>query len=274
MLSLKKIYGATLLSIRNKPVIFLPFLIYAFLELIGLLLAYSIPRYPLIVIFGPLIKTLWGEMFLHYPSNFLLLPKLASLVRMLISVIIGSLLTGISISMLYKKTPKDAIKKYVSLFLITFIMTALFYAVVKIITIALIKYFMAGHSRLLFIKANMWLGPFLVIINMLMALFIQSAFVYTIPTLFIKQSKFTSAIFESFVFFRKHFVSTIILVGLPMLIYLPVTILNHNTGFLIRKLFPEFILWVALLNLVVNSLIIDPLITISTALYYYDNHKK
>lgn len=274
MLSLKKTYNATLSSLRDKPLIFLPFLIYAFLELIGLLMIYSIPRYPLIVIFGPLIRTLWGEAFLHYPSNFLLLPKLASLSRMLISVVFGSLLTAVAISMLYKKSPKDAVKKYVSLFLITFIMTALFYAAVKIITIALIKYFMAGHSSMLFIKANMWLGPFLVVINMLMALFIQSAFIYTIPTLMLKESKFTSAIFESFTFFKKHFVLTIILVGLPMLIYLPITILNHNTGFLIRKLFPEFILWTAFLNLILNSLIIDPLITISTALFYYDNHKK
>lgn len=274
MLSLKKIYNLTLTSCKKNPIILAPFAIYAILELIGLLVVYSIPRYPLTVIFGPIIRTLWGEMFLHYPSNFLLLPKLASLLRMVTSVTVGSLLTGIAIAILYKKSPKDAVKKYVSLFLITFIIAALFYCGVKIITIILLKYFFSGHTRLLFIKSNIWFGPILLIINMLMALFIQSAFVYTIPALFSKENKFISAIFESLKFFKKHFGLTLILVGLPMLIYLPITILNHNTGFLIRKLFPEFILLIAFLNLIINSLIIDPLITISTALFYYESNKK
>ena len=70
------------------------------------------------------------------------------------------------------------------------------------------------------------------------------------------------------------FSKTLLLVGLPLVIYLPIAILNFNSLFLINKLFPEFILVVAILGILLSNLIIDPLITISTTWLYIVHKEK
>ena len=278
---IKKSYKITLDSIKNRPAVLLPFFIFAILETLTLILICFMPRTPLVTIFGPPIKTFFGERFLHYPGFFLLVPKLSSLARMTLSVIFGSLLTGLAIILIldiyHKRQIKLnhslnlALKKYAALFLIYLLVTALFYYSVKMLGQGLVKYFMAGHAKLLFLNARLWLGPVLLGLNFLIALFIQSIFIYAVPVLIIEKAKLFSAIGRSFLVFKKLFIPTIILVGAPMLIYVPIILLNANSAFLIDKFFPEFIMLVTFLSIVVSSLIIDPLITISTTFLYLIN---
>ena len=82
--------------IRHKK-LYLPFLVFFLFDIVSLIVLYFSPRLPLRVIFGPPIKTFWGERFLHYPFFFMLLPKLLSNVRMVISVFIGSLTAGLAV---------------------------------------------------------------------------------------------------------------------------------------------------------------------------------
>jgi len=269
-----QIYYQTYQTIKKTPVVYLPFLIFAVFEIIAVALVYLFPRMPFVLVCGPIIRTFWGERFLHYPINFLLLPKLAALSRMFLSVILGSLLTGMAVAIVYKKNYKTAFKKYISLFLIVLIITGLFYLTVKIIGLCLNKYFMAGHLKLLFLGPRIWLGPILTTINLVTALLVQSIFVYAIPEVILNEENPIKCIGASFVFFKKHTVLTLILVGLPMLIYLPVVVLNYNTAFLIYRIFPEVILFLALSGAIISSLIIDPAITISTALLYLKSKEK
>ena len=139
---------------------------------------------------------------------------------------------------------------------------------IKIITVGLVKYFTAGHSRLLFLKPGIWLGPGLMMINFLLALLIQSVFIYAIPILIIEKEKLVKAIIKSILLFKKLFVPTLILVGLPMLFYVPVIILQYNNTILMDRFFPEITLWVLLLSIIVSSLVVDSLATISTAVLY------
>lgn len=269
----KKSFISAIRSIKDNPKIYAPFLIFAALELVALILFYLAPRQPLRAIFGPLIATLWDERFLHYPMNFLLLPKLAGLSRMVLSVVIGSLLTGVAVARLYKKSATVAFKKYANLFIIIFIIIAAFYWLNKIVYILFLKYFAAGHQKLLFLSAGVWLGPINVILSQIFALVMQAAFIYAIPALIIGDKKFYGAIAESAVFFKRHFLTTLILVGLPMLTYVPLVVLNYNSSFLITRLFPEFILWLGILNIIVNSLFIDPVMTLGSAAFYLEKRK-
>lgn len=276
-----KAYNTSLKSLKNHPALFLPFLIFAILEVIVLVIIYLAPRMPLRLILGPVIRTFWGERFLHYPVNFLLLPKLASLSRMALAVIFSSLLTGMAVALVFavynkkhlklKEAFKSALKKYSSLFIVVLIFTLLFYFLVKLVIIVLVSYFMAGHSRLLFLKAGLWMGPILLSINFMLALLIQSAFVYAIPLLIIEKQKLIKAVIGSFVLFKKLFIPTLILVGLPMLVYIPIIILNSKTAFLIDKVFPEFILLVSFLSIIISSLVIDTIVTVSTTFLYLIN---
>jgi len=277
----KEIFAKTTQSLRKNPNLFIPFLIFAAFESLSLIFIYLIPRMPLVRLFGPPIRTFWGERFLHYPANFLLMPKLGSLARMGLSVVIGSLLTGIAvliISEVYHKkqikmevAAKSALRKYPMLLVIILAVTALFYLSVKFCTITLAKYFIAGHSRLLFLKPAIWMGPILICINFIAGIFLQSLFTYAIPALMLDKEKLLKAIWKSFVLFKKLFLPTLCLVGLPMLLYIPIIVLSYHNAFLIYKLFPEFILWVAFLSMVVSSLIIDPLVTVATTLLYLEH---
>ncbi len=245
-----KILIESIKTIQNNPAIYAPFIAFAVLELISLILIYLAPRMPLRPILGPPIRAFWGEKFLHYPANFLLIPKLASMSRTTLAVLAGSLLSGIAVAKTYGKPVKIAFKKYITLFLIVFLLTVLYYSSFNII------------NKLLRMRTGLY------VLNFTIALLLQSIFAYAIPGVINHDEKFFKTMVKSFSFFRKNFVITLILVGLPMLIYIPIIILNANTAFLISKFIPESILYVSILSLILSSLIIDPLITISTALLY------
>src|SRR3989338_4563138 len=60
----------------SRPIILLPFMTIAFIQLVILELLYFAPRFPMSAFFNPIVQTLWGEKFTHYPNNFIVLPKL------------------------------------------------------------------------------------------------------------------------------------------------------------------------------------------------------
>ena len=137
LIPVKKSLGSAIKSFKNTPALFIPFLIFAAAEALSLIFVYLIPRPPLKLIFGQPIRDFWGDLFLHYPTNFLLLPKLASLTRMGLTVIFGSFLTGMAVNAVvnlhHKRhinltgSLKSALKKYASLFIIVLIFTLDFY---------------------------------------------------------------------------------------------------------------------------------------------------
>jgi len=277
LVTTKKAFKESWLALKNNRVVFIPFLIFAIVDLISLFVLFLAPRMPLRLALGPIIRTIWSETFLHYPANFILLQKLSFLSRLALSVLIGSLLTGMAVSIIQslfykraielKKSFLSALKIYFSLFLVTLIVTGLFYFMGKFMSFALAKYF-SRHARLLFIGVRMWFGPISMVLNFLIALFIQALFIYAIPLLIIEKMKFKKAIVKSFALFGKLFIPTILLIGLPMLLYIPIIVMEYNTVFLIEKFIPEIILAILIIGIIINSLIIDPLITAGTTLLY------
>jgi hypothetical protein len=282
--SLGNIYQLTFHSLKSQPKIFIPFLIFAAIESVFLFFIYVAPRVPFRTVLGPPIRAFWGEGFLHYPANFLLLPKLASMSRTFLSVILGSLTSGLAVSMIFeiynKKTIKfpsiinSTIKKYISLFGVVLCITIIFYVLVRLAFICLTKYFMAGHAALLSLKPGIWLGPILVCINLLIGIFVQAVFIYVIPLLIVEQEKLFKAIVKSFALFTKLFIPTLVLIILPILFYIPIIVLQYHGPYLINKVFPEAILIVSFLSIIMSSLVIDFLITVSTTFLYLNNRDK
>ncbi len=276
--AISRVYKNTTDYLKNNPIVFLPFIIFALFESLFLTLIFLAPRLPFKLVLGPPIRVFWGERFLHYPANFLLLPKLNSFAKMGLAIVIGSLLSGMAIAIIsdiyHKRRVKlsasflIALKRYASLFIIVFIITVLFYYLTRLATFTLASYFISGHTRLLFFGPGTWMGPVLLFINFLIAVLIQAPFIYSIPILIIEEEKLGKAIAKSFAMFREFFALTLMLVGLPMFIYLPLFILQINTAFLIKGVFPESVLLVLFSGIVMSSLIIDPLITVSTTLFY------
>lgn len=280
----KKVYNNTFPYLRSTPAYFKPFITLAILELIVLILFYLAPREPLRAIFGPPIKTFWGEQFLHYPLNFVLLPKLVSRSIMILSIIFGSLISGMAVSIIldiYNKRRvqifnafKVAIKKYLPLFGILSVINIGYYFIGKLFSVGLAKYFYTGHSKLLFMGPKIWFGLILVVFNFLAALLIQSIFVYSIPALIIDNKGFHKSIGKSVVLFFKFLVPTLILVLLPMLLFIPLIVSSSNYAFLMNKLFPEIVFYLEALGIILSVLIIDPVITMSTTILYLKNKQE
>lgn len=281
--AVKRAYHNTTVSLKRHPALFLPFLIFAAIETAALIILYLAPRMPLRLAFGPLIKTLWGEAFLHYPANFILLPKLASLSRLGLAIIFSSLLTGMAVAIVYaihnkkgiglRQAFRQALKQYASLFVVVLLFSLSYYFSIKLISFLLAKYFMAGHTRLLFIPARLWIGPIMFVVNFIAALFIQGIFVYAIPLLIIGKKKVIPAITGSAALFGKLFFETLILIGLPMLLYVPVIILTDKSSFLISRVAPESVLWICFAGTVISSLVIDPIVTVASTYLYLDTNK-
>lgn len=267
-------YGFVGSAMRVDKRVYLPFLIFAAIELVSLILLYLAPRPPFRAVLGPIIATFWGEQYLHYPANFDLLPKLAGLARMNLAVLFGSLLTGVAVAFLYKMTFMKALRKYGSLLAIVFILTFTYYLTYKLVAMLLTNYFMAGNYKLILWGPRAWIGLFLPLFNQLLALVLQCLFVYAIPVVLMSEKKFFAAIGASMAFFIKNFMVTLLLVGLPMLIALPLFFINQASPYLIAKFVPEIVLGLSVAGIVVNSLVIDPMITLTAAAYYFENKDK
>ncbi len=279
--SIVSLYITVLQLVKSHLKLFIPFIIFVIVDLVFLFIIYVAPRQPFNVVLAPPIRAFWGEKFLHYPANFLLIPKLAALSRNFLSCLIGSLLTGCAVAMLadsynnkitrFIPSLKAGFKKYLSLFSVVFIITLLFWGCLKLLEIGLIKYFSSGHASLLFLKPRIWFGPLLIVINLFITIIIQGMFVYAIPLIMLEKEKLFKAILKSFALFIKFFMPTVILIGLLVLLYLPIIVLQFKTAFLISRFFPESVLYVCVAASIINSLVIDLLITFSATVLFLQN---
>lgn len=282
--AVRKVYQDSFLFLKNSPIFFYPFLILIFLEVFSILVLFSIPRAPLNTILGPIIKVKWGERFLHYPLNFFLLPKLVSYARIVLAVIFGSLLTGMAVSIasdgFNNKKPKlgrsfiVSLKKYLFIFIVIALFNISWFFIERIIPNFLVKYFVAGHTRLLFINYKLWQGPISTALNFLLAVIFQSIFIYIIPVFIIENKKFFPSIISAFGFLIRYLKITLTLVLLPMLSFIIIIILNYNSLFLMDKFFPGIILLLIFLGTLLINLVIDPLITASTTLFYLNKRER
>jgi hypothetical protein len=238
----------------------LPFIIFAGIEAVVLTLIYLAPQAPFNAVLAPPIKTFKGEMFLHYPANFLIIPELSSFFRSILTVLIGSLLAGSAALMIaqvfQKKTVvfassfAESAKKYFQLF------------VIILLAVVILHYSYKGFRKP---------GLLPLFINVIIMLVVQALFVYAVPFLIIGKEKLFKAIWRSIVFFSRNIWQTLLIVTLPFLFYIPIIILQYNTAYLIDNVFPESVLAVAYLSIVISSLIVDVLVTVSATLYYLNN---
>jgi len=216
---------------------------------------------------------------------FFLIAKLASFVKMGLTMLFGSFLTGAAVSATadlhagrklgLDRAFANARKKYINVFVVVAIFTFLFYFAVKLLPKALIWYFIkGGHSRLLFLGMDFWFGFFLFFATFILLIFIQSAFIYSIPMLVIGNKKIGGAISGSFAFFKDHFFTTLSLITLPVILYVPIVILQQRSLYLIESVFPESVLLVMVLAAFVTSVVMDYFMTLTTTYLYLSEQEK
>ena len=87
-------------TVISNPVILVPFLTIAFIQLLVLELLYFFPRFPLSKFINPVVITLWGREFIHYPNNFLILPKLFQIAQVFIYLFVSCFFIAVAIAII------------------------------------------------------------------------------------------------------------------------------------------------------------------------------
>lgn len=253
----------------RNPAILWPFIIVGIFDAISLLLIYLAPQPPFSIVLAPPIRAFWGEKFLHYPQNFVLLPRLFGYAHIVITAIIGVLMTGLAIGMLKdaKSGNKPAIafnliyalKRYfavLAIWVIMFIIGGLVYRIPRLF---------ASFSNRIIPQVALYLSFLIVVL-------IQIAFIYAFPALIAEKRKLIQSIRRGFSTTRKYFLATLIFLLLPSLIYIPILILRGKSIGLMNRFFPEVVLIVLGIGIIL-SVLIDCVVTCSTTVLFLGQEK-
>jgi len=269
------IWKGTFSTLKSNPIIFFLFALSGILKLICLLVIFLAIFYPLSIIFAPIIKTLWGEMFLHYPFNFSLMPRLFYYAEITVYIFIDSLLSGMAIWMVFQAnegkkpklldTVKKTIPKYVTLagfLLAIFLIVALVYHGEKIAVSKLMRLNFAASL----VKSGA-LDFITVFVNFFIIILIEMVFAFAMPFAVLEDKRFFKALFGSLSLLKKLFLTTFILIIVPTLVSLPFLLLKTGLNTLIDKTLPEITLLILGLGIIL-TVFIDSIVTVSLALLF------
>ena len=260
------IWGATFKTLRENPNIIIPFLVVGFADILILALVYLTPRPPLSALLAPPIRAFWGEQFLHYPFNLFLIPKLFQYGHIISTAFIGVLMTGVAILML--KEAKGSLRPGILFNLIRALRMYLRLLVIWLVIFGLVSVVFKGLSFAFKLKQ-----PLITLyISLFISIFIQTIFMYAMPAVMLEQKKAFSAMKRSISFCRNVFLLTLILVGIPTLFYIPLIMLQGGLAKLMSRFFPEIVLAIMGLNIIV-SVITDCLVTCSTTILFLNKRK-
>jgi hypothetical protein len=256
-------WGGSLRLLKQYPVLLTPFLVVGLINGLVLTALFLAPRPPLSIVLAPVIRAFWGEQFLHYPVNFLLLPKLFGYGKNAIDFSLGVILTGMAMTMIAQAEQrtqpswwfglKKGVRRYIRLVLI--------WAVTFAAALLTAKVFSHYAGPLLHSRKLLTGGEFL--LGMLM----QMLFVFAFPAVIIENKKTFRALGRSLAFFKSHFLETAVLVAVPSLLFLPVLYAYARLPFLMERYFPEMTLYVLALR-ILTLVAIDIIITLCTTVFF------
>lgn len=259
-------------TIKKHPVTLFPLAIAACLELFTLELIYFLPRWPLNSLFAPIVRSLWGESFLHYPRNFFLMYKLFYYAQIAIYALVGGYLTAVACFMFgdinadkklnLKEPLKKTAKRYLDIFCIAlisiicfFIIRSAYNLILKLIISS--KFHPYNHIIIAIKKGLLYSASY---VYFFLNIFIEAAFAYCLPLIVLENKKILQALKYNFIIVKDNFITTLLLIIIPALFVLPLLYLNNNASVLMDKIFPEVVFLLLfggiILSLFINTLII------------------
>ena len=263
--------------IKNRMIIF-PFVIIAFVETIALELIYFSVRSPISLVMNPIIRKFFGEEFLHYPVNLVLLSRLFYYAQMVIYILLGVFLTATSVT-LFKNIKAalpikaNAIIRTLSRRYILFIG----YGITMIVFIVLIKrmdIFIFSKVMRLVSKLLPQISPklsytCLTVFLFLTNIILQTLVMLTVPIMVIQGKSLPRAMAKSIYLGIRNFRTIFALISLPFLIYLPSMLLKSFSVELAGRTFPEINLYITAFGIVI-SIFVDSFLIICVSQFLLD----
>ncbi|MFA5260185.1 MAG: hypothetical protein WC450_03030 [Candidatus Omnitrophota bacterium] len=255
-------------TLFTHPSILFPYAIIAFYEFLIFELLFFAPRYPLVSFFGPIIRKLEGEVFLHYPFSYYILAKWfqSTLLQSVIFIVLNSFFIGISISIInainngqpvvMKAAFKRAASSYVHLFIGAALPVATMIGLSHLHELVIARAdIIRSTSGIYYILKQLVLLtiPYL---NLLLAVFSTALFIFVIPSIIIEKKKIFGALLSNFKMLGRSFGFTLVVLILPALLYLPIILLQSTTSIYKNAAPPELLGILAILGIIL-SIVID-----------------
>ncbi len=258
---------------EHKEILF-PFSMIALIQIFVLEILYFLPRYPLSLFFSPIIRKLYGEAYLHYPFNFMIMPRIFQNLQIPLYIVVNSFFVGMAIAIIArinsdqkmdtKEVMKDTFRGYIHIICCAvialvfvkgfFLLFGKIYARASIIGATTgIKFLI---KRVILIGAPYW--------NLLLSVVVSTLLAYVIPIIIIDRSKIVGALINNFKTLRGSFMFTFIIVLIPTLLYVPVLLLRKS---LPTNIIPELHAVIIVLSIVV-MIIIDAISYTALTTYY------
>lgn len=259
MRQIVEIYQQVFSVLRKNPIIYFLFIWVGVLDLIALALLFLAPSPPVSYLIAPIIRTFWSDQYLHYPDNFLLLPKLFGHAHFLISTVVGVFITGLVIKQIEGEYTGEksstissmqiVLKKYISLVIAWLISYGVYVAGLRLLMILLPPVF-----------------PVQLFASFLLGVVIQAVLAFFLPALIVLNQGFLRGLWEATRFGARNVLLTSAVILLPVFLALCFSVAKLYTPFFVR-VHPEIVLWILAVGIIL-SVLVDLWVTSSVTLLY------
>lgn len=257
----------------HKEILF-PFTMIALVQLLFLEIIYFLPRSPLTIFFGPIIRKLFGEAYLHYPFNFMIMPKIFQNLQIPLYIIVNSFFVGMAIAIIktinndekidMKKISTATIKGYVHIFCCSLIALGLVKGLFFLFGKVYVRATMIGATtgiKVLIKNVILDGAPYW---NLLISVVVSTLLAYVIPSIIIDKKKIFGALINNAKNLWGSFWYTFIIILIPTLLYIPVLLLRKS---LPTNTIPELHALIIIISIVV-MIIIDAISYTAITTYY------
>jgi len=252
------IYRQVFSVLKKDPTICFLFGVLAAIELVTLYFLYGAPSSDFL---SPIVRRFWGDEFLHYPANFLLLPKLFQHAHFAIMTIVGIVISGVTIKKIESLLVFD---KQVS---IVKAVNSVFRKYIGLITIWLISYGALAVTMKLIVPAVPQRLRFILLVSFILGLGVQALVAFLIPALLISGKGFFQSVVSGFRLAIENFMAVVGILFVPLVVLAVFSYVKFSTPQFVIGSYPEIVLWVMVIGIGVIT-VVDLLITVSTTLLY------
>ncbi|MFH1860541.1 MAG: hypothetical protein ABH870_05970 [bacterium] len=271
-----EVWKVSFKSMWQCPAIFLPFAFIALCEMILLGILLLAPHPIMEPLLGPPIKRFFGEMFLHYPYNFSLLPTLFEYVSLPLTLVLMPLMCAVTVGMTsfvvngekadLGKNLGLSIKKYVPSFFLRIIVLLIYIGIFMLLKFLALQCYPPALAKILHIPSWRML-TICQYLSLFICLLVEPFLAYAIPIMILEKKKLFSAIKEGIIVGWSMYLPTIVIIAVPALFGACVVLVKQKMLSFFVNLLPESVLGVMACGFIL-SLFIGVLITTSLTILF------
>lgn len=239
-----------------RPMTWFPFLIYAIMQFLMLVVLENYVHPSIYPILRPLVALLGegrADFFGHYPELYLLLPTVYQWGKLIIGVIFEGFFIGISsvyFMRLFRRRKANtgispALKNWPSLLVVWTVITGL---------LLVINFYLPDLFGDILFKSPRRMMIFEVFMRIL-TVAVYSVFIYAVPAIIVYRNGLFGAFKTTFRFFAHNPFFTFFLAMVPFLFSIPISYATNNVTTIVDKFTPELVFYILTAGIVIDFLI-------------------